>query len=136
MVDLQLRNLQAGKSVKIPIMCDFLAAVRFAVRETDLGVLVCCDRREGSLREGEGLEDTPADAEQVVRLDDVEARVVAVHGVQNDLQIGRGWLIQITFFFCFQAHKYPLRRWQSIHSVPVHQGLQLSFKKSSVDIIW
>lgn len=62
---------------------------RFEGRGTDLGVLVRCDRREGSLGEGEGLENTPADTEQVVRLDDVEARVVAMHGVQNDLQRGR-----------------------------------------------
>lgn len=54
--------------------------------EADLSVLVGCDRCEGSLREGEGLENTPADTEQVVCLDDVEAWVVAMHGVQNDLQ--------------------------------------------------
>lgn len=61
----------------------------FAGGETDRGVLVRCDRGEGSLREGEGLEDAPAHTEQVVCLDDVEARVVAMHGVQNDLQRGR-----------------------------------------------
>lgn len=55
--------------------------LQVAVTETDLGVLVGCDGREGRLGEGEGLEDAPADAEQVVRLDDVEARVVAMHGV-------------------------------------------------------
>lgn len=59
---------------------------QFAVSQTDLGILVGGDRREGRLGEGEGLEDAPADAEQVVSLDDVEARVVAMHGVQNNLQ--------------------------------------------------
>lgn len=82
--------------------------------ETHLGVLVGCDGREGSLREGEGLENTPADAEHVVRLDDVEARVVAMHGVQNDLQTGgerfnQKLLLQNTHF------------WKC--SVFVHQGL-------------
>lgn len=73
-------------------MCNIRPGVciDFAVIETDLSVLVRCDRCEGSLGEGEGLENTPADAEQVVRLHYVEARVVAMHGVQNDLQIGRG----------------------------------------------
>lgn len=74
---------------------------RFEGRETHLGVLVGCDRREGRLGEGEGLENAPADAEQVVRLHDVEARVVAVHGVQNDLQTGRGRLVQ-TRSLCFE----------------------------------
>lgn len=57
--------------------------------ETDLGVLVRSDRCEGSLREGEGLKNTPAHTEQVVRLNDVEARVVAMHWVQDDLQRGK-----------------------------------------------
>lgn len=57
-----------------------------AVLETDLSVLVGSDCSEGSLREGEGLENTPAHTEQVVCLDNVEARMVAMHGVQNDLQ--------------------------------------------------
>lgn len=51
----------------------------------DLGVLVGGDGREGGLREGEGLEDAPADAVEVVSLNNVEARVVAVHGVEDDL---------------------------------------------------
>lgn len=57
-----------------------------AVLEKDLSVLVGSDCSEGSLREGEGLENTPAHTEQVVCLDNVEARMVAMHGVQNDLQ--------------------------------------------------
>lgn len=52
----------------------------------DLGVLVGGDGHEGGLREGEGLEDAPADAVQVVSLNDVETRVVAMHGVEDDLQ--------------------------------------------------
>lgn len=51
----------------------------------DLGVLVGGDGGEGGLGEGEGLEDAPADAVEVVGLHDVEARVVAVHGVEDDL---------------------------------------------------
>ena len=56
--------------------------------EAHLGVLVGGDGHEGSLGEGESLEDAPANAEHVVRLDDVEARVVAVHGVEDDLESG------------------------------------------------
>lgn len=48
-------------------------------------VLVGSDRGEDSLREAEHLEDAPADAEEIVGLHDVEARLVAVHGVQDDL---------------------------------------------------
>lgn len=55
-------------------------------RRTDLCVLVGSDRSEGRLGESESLENTPADTEQVVSLNDVEARVVAVHWVQNDLE--------------------------------------------------
>lgn len=51
-----------------------------------LAVLVGGDRHEGRLREGEGLEDAPADAEQVVSLDQVETRMVAMHRVQDDLE--------------------------------------------------
>lgn len=51
----------------------------------DLGVLVGGDGHEGGLREGKRLEDTPADAVEVVGLNNVEARVVAVHGVEDDL---------------------------------------------------
>ena len=54
--------------------------------ETDLGVLVSSDGGEGSLRKDEGLEDAPANTEQVVGLDNVEPRVIAVHGMQNDLE--------------------------------------------------
>ncbi len=58
--------------------------------ETDLGVLVRCDCCEGRLREGEGLENTPADTEEVVCLHNVEAWVVPMHRVQDDLQtVGR-----------------------------------------------
>lgn len=53
--------------------------------ETDLCVLVGSDSGEGSLRESEGLEDTPADTEEIICLNDVESRVVAMHRVQNDL---------------------------------------------------
>lgn len=52
----------------------------------DLGVLIGGYSGEGRLGEGEGLEDAPAHAEQVVRLHDVETRLVAVHGVQDDLK--------------------------------------------------
>lgn len=48
-------------------------------------VLVGSDRSEDSLREAEHLEDAPADTEQIVCLHDVEARLVTVHGVQDDL---------------------------------------------------
>lgn len=54
--------------------------------ETDLGVLVSGDCCEGRLGEGEGLENTPTDTEQVVCLNHVETWVVAMHRVQNDLQ--------------------------------------------------
>lgn len=48
-------------------------------------VLVGSDRGEDSLREAEHLEDAPAHAEEVIGLHDVEARLVTVHGVQDDL---------------------------------------------------
>lgn len=54
--------------------------------ETDLSVLVSSDGGEGGLREGKGLEYTPAYTVHVVCLDNVEARVVAMHGVQNYLK--------------------------------------------------
>lgn len=49
-------------------------------------VLVGSDRSEDSLREAEHLEDAPADTEEIVCLHDVEARLVTVHGVQDDLE--------------------------------------------------
>lgn len=107
--------------------------------ETDLGVLVGCDRCEGSLREGEGLENTPADTEQVVSLDDVEARVVAMHRVQNDLQEGETGSFRA--FSCFE-HKYPTLSPLKHPDCECHQfvpqGLQLSniLRKSSAGIIW
>lgn len=48
-------------------------------------VLVGSDRGEDSLREAEHLEDAPAHAEEVIGLHDVEAWLVTVHGVQDDL---------------------------------------------------
>lgn len=48
-------------------------------------VLVGSDRGEDSLREAEHLEDAPADTEEVIGLHDVKARLVPVHGVQDDL---------------------------------------------------
>lgn len=50
-----------------------------------LCVLVCCDCGEGCFWESERLEDAPAYAVQIIGLDDVETWVVAVHGVQDDL---------------------------------------------------
>lgn len=64
---------------------------------TYFGVLIRCDGREGRLGESEGLENTPADAEEVVGLDDVEAWVVSMHGVQDDLQKKKEVLAQSTF---------------------------------------
>lgn len=48
-------------------------------------VLVGSNRSEDCLREAEDLEDAPADAEEVICLHNVEARLVTVHGVENDL---------------------------------------------------
>lgn len=48
-------------------------------------ILVGSDRGEDSLREAEHLEYTPAGTEQVVCLNDVKARLVAVHGVKDNL---------------------------------------------------
>lgn len=56
--------------------------------ETDLCVLVGGNCRERRLGEGERLKDAPADAVQVIGLDDVKTRVVSMHGVQNNLQEG------------------------------------------------
>lgn len=47
------------------------------------------DGHEGRLREGEGLEDTPTDTEQVVSLDEVKPWVVTMHRVEDDLWGGR-----------------------------------------------
>lgn len=58
-----------------------------AAAEPYFGVLVGGNCSEGRLWEGEHLEDTPADTEQVICLDDVEAWMVSMHRVQNDLQI-------------------------------------------------
>lgn len=54
--------------------------------ETDLVVLVNRDGCEYGFGECEGLEDAPSDLVEVVCLDHVEARLVAVHGLQDDLQ--------------------------------------------------
>lgn len=72
--------------------------LQVAVTETDLCVLVRGNCRERRLGEGERLEDAPADAVQVVGLDDVETRVVAVHGVQNNLQEGLMFIRTGVFF--------------------------------------
>lgn len=93
-------------SVKISVMCE--SWQRSAAADTDLGVLVGCDGGEGRLREGEGLENAPADAEEVICLHDVEARVVAMHGVQDDLQTGRRRVIQSTFSFSFCECQRPV----------------------------
>lgn len=49
-------------------------------------ILVGSNRSEDSLREAEDLEDAPADTEEVICLHNVEARLVTVHGVQDDLE--------------------------------------------------
>ena len=48
-------------------------------------ILVGSDRGEDSLGEAEDLEDAPADTEEVICLHNVEARLVTVHGVEDDL---------------------------------------------------
>lgn len=80
MIDLQPCDLQ-----KENVETSAEGLVRFVAAETNLGVLVGGDCGEGRLGEGESLENTPADAEQVICLDHMEARVVAMHGVQDDL---------------------------------------------------
>lgn len=62
--------------------------LQVAVTETDLCVLVGGNCRERHLGEGECLKDAPANAVQVIGLDDVKTRLVAVHGVHNNLQEG------------------------------------------------
>lgn len=53
--------------------------------ETNLGVLVCRDSREGGLGKCESREHTPADTVEIISLYDVEAGMVAMHGMQDDL---------------------------------------------------
>lgn len=48
-------------------------------------ILVGSNRSEDSLREAEDLEDAPADTEEVICLHNVEARLVTMHGVEDDL---------------------------------------------------
>lgn len=85
MINLKLCNLKKRgiHLVKISAMCDVPLAVCVGLKEigTHLGVLVSGDCCKRSLWEGEGLKNTPADTEQVVCLDDVEARVVPMHGM-------------------------------------------------------
>lgn len=52
----------------------------------DLSVLVGGDCSEGGLREGEGMEVSPAYIVQTVSLDHREAWDVAMHRVQDDLR--------------------------------------------------
>jgi len=88
---LQLCNLQEENVLKTSAICDELRTgllFGLAAAETNFGVLVRSDCSEGSLWEGESLENTPTDAEQVVCLDNVETGVVAMHRMQNDLQTG------------------------------------------------
>lgn len=54
--------------------------------KTNLGVLVGRDSSEGGLWERESLKHTPSHAVEVIGLDDVEAGMVAMHGMQYDLQ--------------------------------------------------
>lgn len=56
------------------------------IDRTDLGVLIDRDCGEGGFRECEGLEDAPSHAIKVVSLHHVEARLVTMHRMQNDLQ--------------------------------------------------
>ena len=116
-------------SVQLRICSSHIAACvgSLSVPGTDPGVLVGGDGRERSLWEGEGLENTPADAEQVVCLDDVEARVVAMHGVQNDLK-KRG--IQFRLIFTVTLSSYST----SIHFI-VNEELEIPQKKPR-GIIW
>lgn len=50
-----------------------------------LSVLVGCDCSESRLGETEGLEDAPADTEEIIGLHNVKTGLVAMHGVQNNL---------------------------------------------------
>lgn len=88
MVDLQLGDLKAAEGAESEEGKATARAERARQRGagTHLVVLVGGDRHEGRLREGEGLEDAPAHAEEVVSLHQVEARMVAVHGVEDNLE--------------------------------------------------
>lgn len=54
--------------------------------KANLGVLVGRDSSEGGLWERESLEHTPSHAVEVIGLHDVEAGMVAMHGMQDDLR--------------------------------------------------
>lgn len=56
------------------------------IDRTDLGVLIDRDCDEGGFGECEGLEDAPSHAIKVVSLHHMEARLVSMHGMQNELQ--------------------------------------------------
>ena len=64
---------------------------------SDLFVLVGGDGDEGGLREVEGVEGVPTHGKDVVGLHHVDARLVLVHGVEDDLGGGGvvGWLRMI-----------------------------------------
>ena len=51
-----------------------------------LVILICCDSGELSAREDEGLPSLPVEAVDVIRLHNVEAWLVSVHAVHNNLQ--------------------------------------------------
>ena len=53
---------------------------------TDLAILVGCDGSKTGLREAEALEGCPANAVQIICLHHMEARLVLVHGVQDNLR--------------------------------------------------
>lgn len=86
-VDLQLRDLRAAEGAESGESPHRDPGSRRtgAGLKAHLVVLVGGDRHERRLREREGLEDAPADAEEVVGLDEVETRMVAMHRVQDDL---------------------------------------------------
>lgn len=68
-------NTRTSNVFRVPCIID----------RTDLGVLVDRDCCESGFRECEGLEDAPSHAIKVVSLHHMEARLVAMHRMQNDL---------------------------------------------------
>lgn len=84
--DLSERNRKKPNNNRLQLTIRNVFGGPCIIDRTDLGVLIDRDCGEGGFGECEGLEDAPSHAIKVVSLHHMEARLISMHGMQNELQ--------------------------------------------------